>query len=123
MPASYASTSFVPDKLVAGNADELLGRKITVISGQNLVRGTVLGQITASQKYNKSLAAAADGSQTPDLILAEDCDASAGDKVALAYKRGDFIAEAVILGAGHTVASIEEGLRVKGIFLVSSVGA
>lgn len=123
MTASYSSTAFTPDKLVAGNADELIGRKVTIISGQNLVRGTVLGQITASGKYNKSLSGASDGSQTPDLILAEDCDASGGDKTALAYERGDFIQEALTLGASHTVASIKEGLRVKGIFLLSSVGA
>ena len=123
MTASFSSTAFTPDKLVAGDADELLGRKVTIISGQNLVRGTVLGKITASSKYNKSLSTANDGSEVPDLILAEDCDASGGDKTALAYERGDFIQEALTLGASHTVASIKEGLRVKGIYLLSSVGA
>jgi hypothetical protein len=68
MTALYSSTAYVPDKLVAGNADELLGRHITVISGQTLLRGTVLGKITASSKYNKSLSAAVDGSEVPDLI-------------------------------------------------------
>lgn len=123
MTASSASATFTPDRLVAGNADELLGRKITVILGQNLVRGTVLGKITASSKYNKSLAAETDGSEVPDLILAEDCDASLADKPAIAYERGDFIQEALTIGTGHTAASIKEGLRLKGIFLISSVGA
>lgn len=123
MPASFSSTSFIPPRLIAGNSDELVGEKITLVSGQNLSRGAVLGKITASGKYKLSASGASDGSETPDLILAEDTDASAGDKPALGYSRGDFIQEAIILGAGHTVASIKEGLRLKNIILVSSMGA
>ena len=123
MVASYTGASYVPDRLIAGNADELIGRKITVITGQNLVRGTVLGKITAGGKYTISLAAASDGSGVVDLVLAEDCDASSADKLAIAYERGDFIQEALTLGAGHTAASIKEVLRGKGIFLISSIGA
>jgi hypothetical protein len=92
-----------------------------VISGQNLVRGAVLGKITASGKYNLSLSGASDGSQTPDLILAEDVNASAGDKTAIAYSRGDFNAQALTIGTAHTIASIKEGLRVKNIILINSI--
>lgn len=120
MAASYASTSYTPDQLIAGEFDDLVAEKITVISGQNLVRGAVLGKITASGKYNLSLSAASDGSQTPDLVLAEDIDASGGDKVALAYSRGDFNAQKLTIGTGHTIASIKEGLRVKNIILINS---
>ena len=67
-----------------------------------------------------SLSAAADGSQTPDLILAEDCDASGGDKTALAYSRGDFNANALTLGTAHTVASILDGLRAKGVVIINA---
>lgn len=115
--------TYAPDKLIAGNAHLLVGRKVTIISGQNLTRGAVLGKITASGKYNLSLSGASDGSQTPDLILAENCDASSGDKVALAYARGDFNANALTLGTDHTVASITEGLRAKGITLIPAVAA
>lgn len=108
------------DNLIAGNAHLLVGRKITVLSGQGkLVRGTVLGKVTASGKYIKSLSAASDGSQTPDLILAEDVDATSADAVGLAYARGDFAAQALTLGTAHTVASITEGLRAKGITLIN----
>lgn len=109
------------DALIAGNAHLLVGRKVTIATGQNLVRGAVLGKVTATGKYLLSLSAAADGSQTPDLILAEYCDASAGDKSVLAYARGDFNSRALTLGAGHTVASITEGLRAKGITLLASI--
>ena len=83
----------------------------------------MLGKITASGKYLLSLSAASDGSQTPDLILAEDVDATAADVKALAYARGDFAAAALTLGTGHTVASITEGLRAKGITILPAVAA
>lgn len=119
MNASFATEgTYSPDALIAGNHHLLVGRKVTILSGQNVVRGAVLGKVTASSKYVLSLSAAADGSQTPDLILAEDCNASAGDKQAMAYARGDFNATALTLGAAHTVASITEGLRAKGVVLV-----
>lgn len=124
LQASFATEgTYTPDTLVAGNAHLLVARTVTVLSGQNLVRGAVLGKITASSKYQLSASAAADGSQTPDLVLAEDVDASAADKPALAYARGDFNAGALTLGAGHTVASITEGLRAKGIALLPAVSA
>ena len=112
---------YAPDALLAGNAHLLVARKVTVLTGQVLSRGAVLGTITASGKTILSLAAAADGSQTPDLILAEDVDATDSDVTALAYERGDFNALAVTLGTGHTVASIREGLRAKGIALLAAI--
>src|SRR5688572_5711884 len=121
--ASFTSTTHSHDKLVAGPFERLKSRQITVITGQNLVRGAVLGKITASGKYNLSLSAAVDGSETPDLILAEDCDATAADKVTVAYERGDFAESALTIGAAHTADSIREGLRVKGITLVAIQGA
>ncbi len=114
MPASFASTNLAVDKLIV-DASKLITRQITLISGQNLTRGAVLGKITASSKYNLSLSAAGDGSQTPDLILAEDTDASGGDKVTIAYEAGSFNTNALTLGSAHTLASIQEGLRAKGI--------
>jgi hypothetical protein len=111
------------DKIIAGNPHLLKSRQITLISGQNLVRGAVLGRITTGGKYTLSLSAAADGSQTPDLILAEDTNAAAGDKVTIAYERGDFVESALTIGAAHTADSIREGLRAKGIVLFKSVAA
>lgn len=113
--------TYSPDKLVAGNAHLLVGRKITIKSGANLTRGAVIGKITVGGKYILSLSTANDGSETPDAILAEDCNASAADKDALAYFRGDFNTGALTLGAEHTVASITEGLRAKGITLLANI--
>lgn len=76
-----------------------------------------------SGKYIKSLAAAIDGSQVPDLILAEDTDATSADKVTVAYYSGDFNENSITLGAGHTADSVREGLRIKLINLVKPLGA
>lgn len=120
--ASFATEgTYTPDSLIASNADLLVGRKVTILSGQTLVRGSVLGKITTGGKYNLSLSAAVDGSQTPDLILGEAADASGGDTTAMAYARGDFTASALTLGASHTIASIQEGLRAKGITLLTAI--
>lgn len=113
--------AYTPDALIAGNAHLLVARTVTLIAGQNLPRGAVLGKITASSKYNLSLSGASDGSQTPDLILAEPCDATSADGKALAYSRGDFNANALTLGSAHTVATITEGLRAKGIALLPAM--
>jgi len=110
-----------PDALIAGNHHLLVGRKVTILAGQNRKRGDVLGKVTASTKYVLSLSGSSDGSQTPDAVLAEDCDATAGDKQAMAYFRGDFNAAALTLGASHTVASVTEGLRAKGIAVLASM--
>ena len=118
MPASFTSTSSVaPDSLIIRDGMPVNSRSITLISGQNLTRGAVLGRITASGKYTLSLSAAVDGSQTPDLILAEDTDASGGDKTTTAYESGAFNQDKLVLGASHTLASIQEGLRAKNLVL------
>ena len=120
--ASYGTEGVAThDALLAGNTHLLVGRKVTIAAGQNVTRGAVLGKVTASGKYALSLPDAADGSEVPDLVLADDCNASAGDKSVLAYARGDFNSRALTLGAGHTVASITEGLRTKGITLLASI--
>ncbi len=121
--AKFTSDTYNPDRLLAGTTQGLVARQITLITGQNLVRGAVLGKITASGKYNLSLSAAVDGSQTPDAILAEDCDATAADKVTVAYFTGHFNDSRITLGAAHTAASIREGLRAKGIHLIPVTAA
>ena len=49
--ASFATEgTYSPDTLVAGNYELLVGRKVTILTGQVITRGTVLGKITASGK-------------------------------------------------------------------------
>lgn len=214
--ASYSSDAFTPDRLVLGGNP--LGKKVTILTGENLVRGAVIGSVSlgtatdavksggntgngtltlgtpavlanaqtgvyavrciaaavdggtfrvtdpqgnvlgdvdvgvafanqvsftiadgasdfvvgdgfditvapGSGKYKLSATAATDGSNVPDLVLAHDVDATAEDKEAMAYYAGHFNANAVTLGTGHTVASTLEGLRLKGIHLITPVSA
>lgn len=123
MTAKFSSETYVYDQLVAGNSNLLAAIKITLAAGENLARGAVLGKVTANGEYKLSASGAGDGSETPDVILAEDTDASAAAATTIAYIRGDFNEAALILGAGHTVDSIREGLRAKGIFLFKPVKA
>lgn len=59
----------------------------TLILGQNLGAGRVLGKITASGKYTALAPAAVDGSQTAAGILLAAVDATAADKTAGALVR------------------------------------
>jgi Bacteriophage lambda head decoration protein D len=59
----------------------------TLISGQNLKAGTVLGQITASKKWTQLATGAMDGSEVAKAILFDNIDASAGDLPAVLIAR------------------------------------
>lgn len=120
MLASRSSTNFTPDDLIV-NSDDVIMRKITVLAGQNLVRGAVLGKVSASGKYVLSAAAAGDGSQAPDCILVDATDATGGDKEAIGIFKASVLESKLTLGAGHTLDSIREGLRVKSIHLLKSI--
>jgi hypothetical protein len=111
------------DNLFAGDK-QTFGEKGTLVSGQNLVRGALLGRITSGGKYTLALSASSDGSQTPDCILAHDCDASAADKECVVYKEGTFNTNAIVLGTGITLtAAVKEALREKGIFFRTNLPA
>ena len=110
------------DNLFAGDFP-VVTESITVITGQDLDRGTLLGQITASGKWNKSLSAASDGSQTPRAILAAAVDASLADKTGAAYVSGEFNQNQIIYGTGHTAASVKIALKALSIFLKDTIQA
>ncbi len=118
-----AQTAFAPDALYAGSDMPRIKRVVTILTGAAHVRGEVLGKITASGKYIKSLSAAVDGSEVPRVILAEAVDATGGDKLAGVYLTGEFNEAALTLGAAHTADSIREGLRAFCIFLKKVVAA
>ncbi len=60
----------------------------TLISGQNLGHGTVLGKITASGKMTLLAPAASDGSESAAAILVGDLDASSGDEPGVFFEHG-----------------------------------
>jgi hypothetical protein len=124
MPASGFTSQgqLYPENLIAGEFPRIT-RKVIVGTAANLVAGSVVGKITATGKYILSASAAVDGSQVPEAILAEDAPAASADFQAVAIFTGEINELAVTLGAGHTLASIRDGLRNKSIFLTKNQGA
>lgn len=117
-----SADSFTPDQLVA-DPRTLVSRDRTITGGAVYKRGTVLGVITATGKYTISLAAAADGSEDPVEILADDVDTTGGDQNGGTYVSGEFNANAVILGTGQTLTGVTAALEAKKIFLRTPVSA
>ncbi|MDQ3233364.1 MAG: head decoration protein [Pseudobdellovibrionaceae bacterium] len=111
-----------PQDLIAGDFP-LQSETIVLESGQTLKRGTLLGKKTAGGKYviSAKLTAddkpIADGSEVPYRILAEDVDASSGDKLTIAYHTGSFYQGGITLGKGHTVATVKPVLEPISIYI------
>lgn len=102
--------TYTPDNLLAGEYPAVTDI-VTILSGQNLARGTVLGKVTASGKHVIVNSANVDGSQAPVAVLAEACDASGGDKQALVFLSGAFNEDALVFGGTDTVATHRAALR------------
>jgi len=109
---------FTPDQLADGEVKVIEA----VIAAGTLVRGSVLGKVTASGNYILSASAAGDGSETPSLILAEDVDASSDPKRAAVIAGGCVNEDELIFGTGHDADSVRAALRDVGIILTKSVG-
>lgn len=117
--------AFVPDQLIGGDL-KIVTDDITILSGQVLKRGSVLGKITASGKYVLALSASADGSQTPARVLVDDVDATAGDQNAGAFRQAELNGNALILGTGITLSAAQAALETAAgtnIFIKSPVSA
>ncbi len=110
---------YTPDNLLAGEYPRV-ERVVTIAAGADLTKGAVLGRITANGKFKLSASASADGSQTPDAILAEKASAAGGDVQAVVYFSGEFNENALVLGAGHTLDSVRIALRAKNVYLRSN---
>ncbi|MDV6226295.1 head decoration protein [Nitratireductor aquimarinus] len=103
------TATFAPNDLLVSDIP-VVTRNITLTGGA-YERGTVLGRITASDKYTISEAGAADGSEVPALVLAFDADASGGDVDAAAYASAGLDASKLTFGAGHDADSVEAAFR------------
>ncbi len=112
----FSTENYNPDGLIAGDAD-IVSRDVTLISSAALLRGAVLGKITAGGKYLLSASAAVDGSNVARAILAKDADASGGDVTASIYDAGEFDEAKLNFGTGHTADSVREDLRAVGVHL------
>lgn len=120
-----AEETYSPDQLIAGDFP-IITDTGTILSGENLSRGAVLGIVTASGKYRLCDAdtPATDGSQDPKAILVEDVDASGGDVTdAPIYLAGEFNENKLTMKASTTIAQIKAALRALSIFIKSARAA
>jgi len=109
VPASFASTDFNFDQLVAS---ETISRGGTMTSGEGVVkRGTIVGLNSTSGKFTKTDPATG--------IVAEDCDATSADAPCVVYVQGKFLVTGVIWPAAGSHASHTALLHDLGVYLLS----
>lgn len=88
-------------EFILSEANGTISREaITVVSGQDLEAGTVVGKITASGKYTAYDDDNADGSQTAAGILYAAVDASGADAPGVIIARHAEVADALLIWAG-----------------------
>lgn len=109
-------TTYTPDQLMAGDFP-VIKEAVVIAVGQALLRGAVLGKVTAGGEYLLSASAAVDGSQTPVVILDEDVDTTAGALPAPVLLAGEVSGDELTLGAGHTLAGVKAALRPLSLFV------
>lgn len=105
-----ASATYTPGGLIAGDYP-VAHRTVTIAAGANLVRGAVLGRVTNDDQYKLSASGASDGSQHPVAVLAEDAAAAEGTVTAPVYVSGEFAADKLVFGTGHTKVTVEASWR------------
>ena len=77
-----------PAEYILSEANGYRSREVgTLLTGNQLVPGTVLGRITASGKLTVLTPGASDGSQTAAGVLYDNVDATAADKPAVYHAR------------------------------------
>jgi hypothetical protein len=125
-----ATETYTPDNLIAGTTQTVTD-VVTIAAGAELTRGAVLGKITDGGKFTLCAAleddgttAVSDGSEAATAILAQDCDATAGDVTNVAvYVKGEFNANVLNFGNGHDVSTTKDALRDVGIYIKSALKA
>lgn len=73
--------------------------EVTILTGEVLDAGTVLGKVTISSKHVAYSGAAADGSEDADCILCDAVDATDGDQKATVIARLAEVDENKLVGA------------------------
>ena len=115
MPNPTTAT-YAPEQLAAGDFPIVKAAGV-IAAGQVLAAGSVLGQVTDGGEYMLSASAAADGSQTPSVVLDQAVDTTAGAAPGVLRLTGEVLGTALTLGAGHTLAGVKAALRPLSLFV------
>lgn len=122
-PGMRSHGSVGQDNLIGGTAINMVTMSADVNGGTTgLLRGALLGTITASGQRVLSTSAATDGSQNPTEILAEDVPAGTVRRTVV-YQTGEFNVNAMTFGAGQTAEGVRAALRALNIHLKYNVPA
>ncbi|OWF77693.1 head decoration protein [Yersinia frederiksenii] len=117
------SSLFVPDQLVAGPL-QLVTDTVVIVQAEVIhLRGTVMGKITASGEYIKSVKDATDGSEVPVAILVDNVDTTVTAQRGGIYLMGQFNQNRIVHDASWTLAELKTALRPYTIFLTDSIQA
>lgn len=116
------SSMFIPDQLVSGPL-QVVTDTVTIALAGPLIRGAVLGRVTATLDYVLSVKTATDGSEKPVAILVDNVDTTAAAQQGGVYLMGEFNQNKIIIDASWTLADLKIALRPLGIFLRDSVQA
>ncbi len=105
------------DNLFAGWVQPVNSDSMVIASGQGvLVRGTVLGKLTASGNGAIVDSSLTDGSETVYAVLAEDVDATSEDVEAPVYLTGEFNENELVFGGSDDADTHRTQSRNIGIF-------
>lgn len=104
------------DNLLAGSAEIVVG---TVVAGEVLSRGDVVGLITSSGKAKKVDSTLADGTERPYGIITDDVEL---DMPVNVYLTGEFNEDALTFGGTDDADKHRTTLREIGIFLKENIG-
>ena len=97
--------------LVSEGNGHISRKAITVLSGEDLVAGAVLGIVTASGKYAEHDPGAADGLEDAVLILFDAVDATAGDADGVAIARdAEVNGDEIVWKTGIIAGDITDGI-------------
>lgn len=99
--------------------DEILLPVTLAPQTTQLLAGTVLGMITASQQFTGYAVGNSDGSQVAKIILADDADISTGTQVISAYITGIFKQSALIGLDAAAITAMNGRTPIPGTLVIS----
>lgn len=116
------SYTYVPDQLIAGNL-QLVTDTVDIGGTVPMVRGSILGQITATGVYVLSVKTATDGSQSPSAVLVDNANPAGATVRGGVYELGVFNQNRITFDASWTLPDLKNALRPYSIFLRDSLQA
>jgi hypothetical protein len=104
--------TYTPGDMIVGDFP-ILTAVVTIASGADLARGSVLGRVTVGGKFQLA-ADGSDGSEVPAAILATAAKAASGDVTATVYLTGQFDESKLTFGTNQTAATLNAAMLARG---------